>query len=145
MPRTTAVAVKAILGDNYGKSRQLGANPDLSPFIEAAGSFVDDVIVAGAADGRAAITAAKAELLERWIAAHCYLLMDQAYQQKGTEAASATFQGQTGMYLEGTKYGQFALRLDTTGVVEALDKRKVAGSVWLGKPPSQQIPYDQRN
>jgi len=145
MPRTTSAAVLAILGDNYGKSRQLGANPDLSPFIEAAGSYVDDIVTYATSDGRLVPNAAKQELLERYLAAHCYLIMDQAYASKGTAGANASFQGQTGMYLEGTKYGQFALRLETSGTLAALDKRQVAGGAWLGKPPSSQIPYDQRD
>lgn len=153
MPRTTAALVIGILGDQYGPKRDQTL-PDLTPMIAAANVFVNKAVALAARSPNFNLLGgiddpgtqdSQAELLERYIAAHIYSFQDQIYASKSTAGASASFQGQTGMNLEGSKYGQWALRLDTTGTVEALDKRKIAGASWLGKPPSAQIPYSERN
>jgi hypothetical protein len=51
------------------------------------------------------------------------------------------------MYLEATLYGQTATRLDKSGCLAALatGERKVAGGVWLGRRPSEQTDYVDRD
>ena len=51
------------------------------------------------------------------------------------------------MGFDATLYGQTAKRLDVTGYLAKLDKpdRPKAGSIWLGKAPSEQTDYEDRD
>jgi len=133
MARTTADLVKAVLGDNYGK---LGDDtlPSLTPFVDAASLVVDRVSACAAAKG-VTLSAAELEVVERWLAAHLYTRMDLGYQSKATDKASATFQGQTGMHLDASYYGQTAQALDPSGCLAAIGNRRVAGGFWAGMTP----------
>lgn len=138
-PRTDSQKVKGVLGVNYGSI-------DLAPFMDTANVVVTRV--AACAIGRSiTLTAAELELIERWLSGHFYAMADQLYTSKSTGGASGTFQGQTGMYLESTIYGQTAMRLDWSGCLQAIGgpERKVAGGFWLGKPPSKQTDYSDRD
>lgn len=140
--RTTAAKVKSILLDDFDSVDE----PSLTAFIETACVMVNRVETCAITRGKS-LTVAELELVERWLAAHCYAMSDQPLSSKSTEGASGNFQGQTGMYLEATKYGQMAMKIDWSGCLEAIAKpeRKVAGGVWLGRPPSAQTPYNQRD
>lgn len=142
MPRTTAQLVQGLLIADYDTKN----NPDLTPFINTASIMVDTVVLQGASKG-IVLSGTESEMIERWLAAHYYAVNDKPYQSKSTEGASASFVGQTAMYLEATLYGQTAMRLDRSGVLNNIGgkQRNVAGGFWLGKPPSSQIPYDQRS
>jgi hypothetical protein len=84
--------------------------------------------------------------IEIYLAAHFYALRDPQYQSKSTDAASATFQGQTGKRLDLTWWGQQAIALDITGTLASINEGSPTPSiVWLGKPVSQQIPYIDRD
>lgn len=137
--RTSLDAVEAILGPNMAEGT------DLQPFIDTATAIVDGV--EECADG--GLSETKLELIERWLSAHCYAQMDQTKASKGTEGASASYHGQTGMFLRGTKYGQMALTLDSTGCLSSLtdpdtNTRVTAGGFWAGRKPSDQTDYDDR-
>jgi hypothetical protein len=140
MARTSSAAVQAILAGEYDGSTSLDG------YIETASAVVDDVVVCAA---RKALThtAARLELIERWLAAHYYQQADPGYQAKATASASATFVGETGMYLEGTRFGQTAARLDSSGCLAAIggQTRRTAGAIWLGRPPSEQTDYHDRD
>lgn len=138
--RTGAQAVIDVLGGNYDTAK----NPSVDGFIATASVMVDRVITCATRKG-VTVSSAEAELIERWLAAHFYMASDKGYQSRSTQGASATFQGQTGMRLESTDYGQAAMNVDPSGCLENMNKRQVASAVWLGKPPSAQIPYDQRD
>lgn len=130
MARTTAAAVRGILGGDYDGKR------DLSPFIETATDVVDEVLVkAAASDPVVTISTTRAELIERWLSAHYYACSDRTYESKSTGRASAKFTGKTEMYLKATIYGQQAMQLDPSGWLQAIgsgEERKVASAVWLG-------------
>lgn len=133
MARTTAKAVKDVLlaGRDYDTER----NPTLLPYIDAASSIMDDVAACYVRKGLT-LSDAKAEIVERWLSAHCYQASDQGYTSRSTEGASGNFMGQTAMYLEGTKYGQMALSLETQGCLAAVASGKQnarARAYWLGK------------
>ena len=137
-PRTKANSVIDILGDNYdGKA-------DVNPFIEFASAMTDQAIVIA---GRAGLglDSVMAELVERALAAMCYCRADPQYQAENTGAAGGTFLG-GGSTLDGEpdRYKRMAIEVDWTGSVNKLLNRKSAGSLWLGKIPSQQIPIWQR-
>jgi hypothetical protein len=151
IPRTNSGEVINILGDNYGALLN-GRLPDVNFYVNAACKIVDVLVVQSAKNNPNFLvldgppgSGSQAEQIEALIAAHMYSMMDQIRASKGTAGANATFQGQTGMRLEFSKYGQMALLLDMSGTLEALDKRKIAGAAWLGLPVSQQTPYDQRD
>ena len=138
--RTGAQEVIGILGGNYDTAN----NPDLTGFIAMASVMVDRAITC-ATRKSITILSTEAELMERALAAHFYMQSDKGYQSRTTAGASASFQGQTGMRLESSDYGQMAMNVDPSGCLENMNKRQVASGAWLGKPPSAQIPYDQRN
>lgn len=142
--RTTSAAVRALL--EPGKAYDTVDSPSLTPFIDAASAMIDDVNECATADG-VTLGDTRLELIERWLAAHFYVMSDQAYTSEGTEGASASYQGQTAMFLTASKYGQMAMRLDKSGCLEAVGgaERKVASGFWLGKPPSGQTPYRNRD
>jgi hypothetical protein len=145
MARTSEAAVKLVLrpGSQGGDYDDVNS-PSLVPFIDAASAMVDDA-AACAADADDAISTARQELVERWLAAHCYCLSDRTFASKSTLGASASFAGQTGMNLDATFYGQQAMALDPSGCLRALGAGNRATATWLGKAPSQQTPYVDRD
>lgn len=142
MARTTPALVKGLLLSDY----DINKSPDLTPFIDTASIVMDNVVIKGAAKG-VILSGVESEMIERWLAAHYYAVNDKPFQSKGTEGASATFIGQTGMYLEATLYGQTAMRIDRSGVLANIGGKQPnkAGGFWLGKPPSSQLDYSERD
>lgn len=138
MPRTTDSSVEGVLGNDYD------GTTDLAQFIETATVIVDRVSACAIKKGKA-LSSTELELIERWLSAHYYACSDQPFTSKSTGGASASFQGQTAMSLEGTKYGQVSLNLDYSGCLTSIAKRQVASGVWLGKTPSEQLPFYQRD
>ncbi len=111
--RTKPKDVQDILGRNYGE----GTN--LSPYIEAASSIVDRLVVAAAALGVAtrAVSASQAELVERWLAAHYYTQMDPLYKRRQTADGSGDFVEHG--YLEAAK------QIDPSGLLDGILSRRV--------------------
>jgi len=138
VPRTTNEAVKGILGSNWN------GTSSLTPFVASASALVDRVADCAVKKGYP-LSAVELDQIETWLAAHLYCQMDLLYQSKNTNRASATFQGQTGLSLDSTRYGQTAMNLDFSGCLSAIGKRQFASLAWLGKPPSQQVPVTQRD
>jgi len=141
MARTTSANVTAILvtDKNYDGSTSLAA------FIDTATALVDEVVTCAAKRG-ITLSATLLELIERWLAAHFYAHADPLYTSRSTQGASGSFQGQTGMHLESTQYGQTAMVLDTSRCLAAINKGgSKIGAVWLGKPRSEQIDYVDRD
>lgn len=128
MARTTEDTVQRILGPNYD-----GAS-DLLEVIATASMFVDLIVACNTRKGGLALEDTQLERIEAYIACHLYGHSDQFYQSRSTQGASGSFQGQTSQLgLEGSQYGQTALRLDTTGCLSVINNpsRKV-GMRWLG-------------
>lgn len=143
--RTTSDAVISILrlgseGGDYDDAN----DPSLIPYIESAASVVDDVVTNATAKG-VTLSAAKRELIERWLAAHMYCLSDQTYAREKTGDAEGLAHGQTGMFLESTRYGQNALMLDPSGCLRELSNGKTVTFAWLGLAPSEQTDYEDRD
>lgn len=130
--RTTAEEVKEILGDNYDSVNC----PRLTPFIDVANVMIDDVVTCAATKG-ITHSAAKLRQMERLLAAHYYTISDPLYKSKQTADASATFMDRS--YLEAAKM------LDNSGCLTAAVSGQRAGLTWLGKPPSEQYDYDERD
>jgi hypothetical protein len=144
MARTTSELVEGLLSDDYdGES-------SLTVHVTSAYVMVNRVVTCATNKG-ITLSDEELELIERWLAAHFYASVDQPYEEKETAAgrgkSRGKFQGKTAMYLEGTKYGQNAMALDYSGCLSAIasGKKRVARVDWLGKPPSEQIDYDDRD
>lgn len=138
--RADSATVQDILGDDYDSANA----PSLTAFIRAANLVVTRVATC-AVDKGLTLTDAELTEIEAWLAAHFYTRKDRVEQSKGEGGASATFQGQTGMHLEASYYGQTAMDLDFSGCLTAISKRQFAGISWLGKEVSEQIDYDDRD
>jgi hypothetical protein len=116
----------------------------LSPFITAASSLVD-WLQGKDTDGE--LSSSLLTEIEKWLAAHFYAHRDQLLSSKSTSKASGSFQGQTGMVLSSTQYGQTAMLLDVTGILAARSKqaeqgtRPKASMVWLGSTKLTQDDY----
>lgn len=136
--RTTADKVAAVLGSDWD-----GARP-LVPFIDAVNGLVDEVVRLASQNGRTLATA-QAVVVETWLAAWAYAMADPTLDSKNTSRAGGTFSGKTAMNLDANRYGQTAKVLDTSRVLTAMDKGLVASSAWLGKPPSEQTDYVDRD
>ena len=139
MARTSSTVVQTLLAGNYGPQ---GAS--LQPPIDTAANLVDKI---AAADSGGQLDDSSLELIERYLAAHFYGHLDQMLQSKSTGGAGGSFMGRTDLGFDGTLYGQTAKRLDVTGYLVNLDlaQRPKAAFTWLGRPPSRQTPYLDRD
>ncbi len=139
--RTTSDDVIALLQKDYDSINL----PDLTGYIASANVVVDRVYTCSVAKDRT-LTDTELELIERWLAAHFYATSDRPYKSKSTLKSSASFDGNTDKGLEATLYGQQAMAIDYSGCLEAIFSKRARASVtWLGKPPSEQIEYSDRD
>ena len=146
MPRTTAAQVKAILTRDYDDTRM----PAVDPFIEEASLITDDVEeYAGTLN--MILTAVRLRAIETRLAAHAYkMAYDKAFASKSNLGSSTSFQGQTGMFLTATLYGQMAVSLDKSGYLSAIatgesPQAGIATGMWLGKAPSERLTIDEQD
>ena len=127
--RSTSDDVRKVLGKDYDWERM----PDLTPMIDSAAALVARVTSVALSAKSISLTAVEQELVMRWLSAHFYQAQDKGYASKSTQGASASFQGQKGQTgLETTEYGKRAILLDYSGVLDAIDKRKIAVGAWGG-------------
>lgn len=141
--RTDATAVQAILLAGIENTNYDAESPSLVPFIRAASIMVDNLVTC-ATDKGLTVSSDTLTEIETWVAAHAYQMADQGYSEKTTERARGKFQGVTKMYLEGTKYGQMAMMLDTTGCLAEMSQAMFGSATWGGKTPEEQIDYEDR-
>lgn len=135
--RTTTAAVQLILGSHYGPGAD-GENPSLQPYVDAATDLVDRA-VACAAEDDVTISSTSAELMERWLAAWYYTIMDPLYQSRSTLGASGSWLHDKDKYLAAAK------TFDPSGCLASLiDPSKQAGGFWAGKTTQEQLSYEDR-
>lgn len=67
--------------------------------------------------------------IELWMAAHFLAMKDQRKSAVKVGDLSVTYQGQTGMGLKATLYGQQAMSMDTTGKLASLDTKRAVISM----------------
>ena len=107
---------------------------DLAPFIEVANMLVTDICT----NYDTAYTAAKLELIERWLSAHFYAIRDQRKDSEKAGSVDEKNQYKVDLNLAQTIYGQQAMLLDTEGGLAALNKKMTSGVVavpnfeWVG-------------
>lgn len=136
--RTTEDDVRQVLGDDYDTSRSLRFA------LRSAYAVVTRVATCAAAKNKT-LSAEELALVEMWLAAHFYQVSDRQYASHATGGASGAYMGTSGLNLDGSTYGQAAKAVDYSGCLAGLDKRMTAGGDWLGRPPSEQTPYYQRD
>jgi hypothetical protein len=134
--RTTEEQVREIIDTDVSLS--------IAPFIDQASALTDKV---SAADTTGELGTDLLLMIEKNLAAHFYAFRDPQYTSKSTGGASGSFQGQTGLGLNATYWGQTAMLLDVTGYLTELNMatRPKASLTWLGKPPSEQTDYEDRD
>lgn len=112
---------------------------DLEAFIIEASALTDAV---EAADADSMLTESLLFAIEANLAAHFAEPRDPQYTSKSTDGASGAFQGQTGLCLENTKWGQKAMMLDISGYLVTLNAKdagkRVASLQWMGR---KRYPY----
>jgi hypothetical protein len=132
--RTTASKVEAILGRNYIP------NVDLSPYIDVANAVISRMNTCAVSKGYT-LTTSELALIETWYAAWVYTDMDPLYRSKSTGGASGSFESDP----KSKRYLRQAIALDPSGCLAGIVSGHTAGAVWLGKVPSERIPYNQRD
>lgn len=107
--RVTDAEVKQILDTDI----------DTTPFIIAAHRVVEDNEL-----GSFDVASATLKSIEQFLAAHFACAMEQQTKSETTGKASATYQGEFGMRLDSTHYGQTAMTLDSSGILANLNTRQ---------------------
>jgi len=126
MPRTDEDEVQSLLGAQYYGSSSL------TIFIGIANKLTTRMNTCAVSKGYS-FDSDELRYIEALLAAHAYGLSDQFVTSESTDGASATYQGQTGMGLQASKFGQTALIMDHSGCLKALTEGNRASAVWLGK------------
>lgn len=126
--RTTKAAVAGIIE----------LDPNLVPtdaamdsFLLPANELVTELCV-GSAGPTPAYTAARLELIERWLAAHFYTTLDPRASSEKADSASAKYQEKIDVGLAASHYGQMAMRLDTNGGLARMNHNALKGATKIG-------------
>ena len=117
--RTTAVLVGGII--------EVDSTISVTPFIEAANALVTECCASVST-----YTAARLELIERWLSAHEYTIRDMRASNEKAGDVSERKQSKVDLGFDTSHYGQMAMRLDTSGGLAKLNEStKRGGSVSL--------------
>jgi len=125
MARTTDADVESVV--------EVDASLSLTPFISIANELVTELCT------DSGYTDARLVLVETWLAAHFYLIRDQAVAMEQAGSVQIQYQYKIGLNLAQTKHGQTAMILDTAGNLAALSKRVEDGEpagismTWMGE------------
>lgn len=133
--RTTDELVKEIYDEAITK--------DLTPFISAASSLVDQV------EENAENTYPDSQLIliETWLSAHFYGIFDPKFKSEKAGSVGSTIESKVDLGLNVTRYGQMAMQLDYQGVLAAINDQiinggvKTVGVTWLGSTKSETLSY----
>ena len=115
--RTSTSEVKAIVSTTL-------TDAQIQAFIDTAAL----VVTTNLADK--GLSAELLEAIEMWLAAHLLSMRDQRVHARTIGDVSFTYQGQTGLGLDATLYGQQVKMLDTTGTLASLGKRRASVTVF---------------
>ena len=151
--RTNFSQVVGILGNDWNPDYQSGAptpgTPSLQPYIDVASLLVDQVIINAAKVGSGYVfpnsvpfggsfNSPTLTLMEAWLSAHFYMVMQGDYAARKGEGASADFASdkQGAMGVPSTLYGQTAINIDSSRVLYQMASipPKVARLYFVGGP-----------
>lgn len=138
MARTNATDVKALLGANYNTI----SAPSVTPYITAANLLVTKANTCAIAKG-VTLDATTLEQMELWLAAGYYTRSDPMYKRKKSNKSEGETFG--GMYNQTSHYFKTAFELDDSGCLRQLVAGRRGGIEWLGKAPSDQTDYRDRD
>lgn len=85
---------------------------DITPFLTPSHRVVEDMV----ADE--SVNEVTLEAIELYIAAHLSMTIDPRVSGGSEDSTQITFEGETGMKLKSSRYGQIALVIDPTGNLE---------------------------
>jgi hypothetical protein len=108
MARVTAEQVLAIID----------TDADVDAAIETANLVVTEEL------GDAGLSDDRLTAIEKYLAAHLITVTDPREAQVGLGASSFRFDGQTGMNLDGSRFGQTVKFLDSSGILAGLGKQR---------------------
>jgi len=126
MARTTSAAVGLII--------EVDSTISVTPFIEVANALVTEL----AAAVSTTYSAARLELIERWLSAHFYTERDPRAVDEKAGSVAVTNQSRVDLGFDNSHYGQMAMRLDTQGWLAELNEatkrgsQRTAGITYLG-------------
>lgn len=117
---------------------------DMIPFIRMANVLTDRV---SEKDTGSLLNSAELAEIERWLAAHFYETRDhEIAEELISKFTQGIYVGEFGKGLERTRAGQNAMLFDETGYLRRISKGVVVAKIsWLGKPPSAQTNYADRD
>jgi len=116
---------------------------DLMPFIKMANILTNRV---AAKDTGSLLGSDVLAQIETLLAGHFYRSRDHGVASESIEGASVVYTDQFGKGLESTRQGRNALLFDETGYLRRISCGVVmAKAAWLGKAPSDQINYVDRD
>jgi hypothetical protein len=128
MPLTDPTQVQNLLQLDYDATEA----PDLTLYINAADYLVNDLCTNSGYDTQ------RLTLLETLLACHFYRHKDrQTISESISGAVSIAYARTENLFLEGSKYGEWAIELDTAGTLAAYQKKLTEGQpqasiIWLG-------------
>ena len=137
MARVTSGEVETLLQNDFE------SGDVLTPYITTANRITSKV---SAADTGSLLDSDDLKDIELYLAAHYYTFQNHQLKSEKTGDASGEYAGEYGLGLDGSKYGQAAKSFDLTGYLNRMSNGVVrASATWLGKPPSDQIAYEDRD
>lgn len=115
--RTTTTAVELIISTTL-------TDPQIQAFIDTATLIVDANLL------DKGLSTDLLTQIETWLAAHLLSMRDQRTSERRIGDVWFTYQGQTGLGLDATLYGQQVKLLDTSGTLASLGKRRAQLTVF---------------
>jgi hypothetical protein len=126
--RTTVAQVEGVLGGQYGTVN--GVLSPLQPFIRKAAATVDQLLALSLKKQVPLLpTNEDLVIVETWLAAYYYTLLDPQQANQSTAGASASFVTEK---LDANRYKAGAIQADPTGLLNAILNRYFANTYSLG-------------
>ena len=117
MARTTVQKVRSILDTSVEDNT-------VTSWMDIASTLVDDI-----EDADPSVSDSRLAKVEKVLTAHMVSTQDQRQSSVSGASRSVEYQGETGLGINGTKYGQQAVALDPTNTLANMSKPDASVSV----------------